>query len=248
MQNSASSWSYLISLIVLAVSFVLVHMFYIAVIDPAATTALQGGAAASRDFFVIIKDTEQKICIILMFWCSYLIIFKAFSLTRTRPLFAVDFMSDENEIDLDQALRNLEKSQYSNQPLLQTWITCIRRYLHTKNVQNASDAIQSSVESLAIRLESGNSMIRYLIWAIPSIGFVGTVRGIGQALSKADQALAGDIAGMVDSLGVAFNSTLVALFVSIILMLLLHWLQHLQDSMVVETQAHCEKYLLKHLH
>jgi biopolymer transport protein ExbB/TolQ len=91
-------------------------------------------------------------------------------------------------------------------------------------------------------------MIRYLIWAIPSIGFIGTVRGIGQALAQADKALAGDISGMTDSLGVAFNSTLVALFISIVLMFLLHQLQRLQDGLVVDTQAHCEKYLLRHLH
>ena len=87
-------------------------------------------------------------------------------------------------------------------------------------------------------------MIRYLIWAIPSIGFIGTVRGIGQALSQADLALAGDITGMTDSLGVAFNSTFVALLISIILMFLLHQLQRLQDDAVVDTQAYCEKFLL----
>jgi biopolymer transport protein ExbB/TolQ len=86
-----------------------------------------------------------------------------------------------------------------------------------------------------------------LIWAIPSIGFIGTVRGIGQALAQADEALAGNIAGMTDSLGVAFNSTLVALFISIFLMALLHQLQRLQDGLVVDTQAHCEEHLLVRL-
>ena len=90
-------------------------------------------------------------------------------------------------------------------------------------------------------------MIRYLIWAIPAIGFIGTVRGIGQALSQADQALVGNIAGMTDSLGVAFNSTFVALLISIILMFLLHQLQRLQDGLVVDTQDYCESFLLKRI-
>ncbi|WP_102794193.1 MotA/TolQ/ExbB proton channel family protein [Bowmanella denitrificans] len=243
---------FLWSLLVLALSIIVVQMFYATVVSPIAENALTaGGAAASRGFFVIIKDAEQQVCIIAMLWCSYLILAKAWALTQAQPLFRLDFLAgqaEQGELDLPKALNELEQSQYSEQPLLQTWIICIRRYLHTQDVQNASDAIQASVESLAVRLESGNSMIRYLIWAIPSIGFIGTVRGIGQALAQADEALAGNIAGMVDSLGVAFNSTLVALFISIFLMLLLHWLQHLQDAMVVETQAHCEKYLLKHLH
>ena len=90
-------------------------------------------------------------------------------------------------------------------------------------------------------------MVRDLIWAIPAIGFIGTVRGIGQALSQADQALAGDIAGMTESLGVAFNSTFVALLISIVLMFLLHQLQRLQDSMVTDTQGYCESFLLNRI-
>jgi len=73
------------------------------------------------------------------------------------------------------------------------------------------------------------------------------VRGIGTALSQADQALAGDIGGMTESLGVAFNSTFVALLISIILMFLLHQLQRLQDSMVTDTQEYCESFLLNRI-
>jgi biopolymer transport protein ExbB/TolQ len=98
-----------------------------------------------------------------------------------------------------------------------------------------------------MRMEAENSMIRYLIWAIPSIGFIGTVRGIGEALSQADEALAGNIAGMTDSLGIAFNSTFVALLISIGLMFLLHQLQRLQDSLVVDTQGYCESFLLNRI-
>ena len=126
-------------------------------------------------------------------------------------------------------------------------MTSLRRFLITQDVQNTSDAIESSVEALALKQDAENSMIRYLIWAIPSIGFIGTVRGIGQALSQADQALAGDIAGMTESLGIAFNSTLVALLISIALMFMLHQLQRLQDNLVVDTQDYCEAFLLNRI-
>ena len=67
------------------------------------------------------------------------------------------------------------------------------------------------IEVAADQQESELSMLRYLVWAIPSIGFIGTVRGIGVALQRADEALTGDISGVTSALGVAFNSTLVAL-------------------------------------
>ena len=90
-------------------------------------------------------------------------------------------------------------------------------------------------------------MIRYIIWAIPSIGFIGTVRGIGGALSQAHIAVQGDIATMTASLGIAFNSTFVALAVSIFLMFFLHQLQLLQDRLIINIHGYCDKKLLSNL-
>ena len=240
------------SLIALVVSIVVVHLVYAGIIRPQAEivteAARQLGQTSPRDLVVILKDYEQEICIILMIWGTYLISVKLIALLKERYLFTVDLLertSSESQ-DMSEALVALEElpGEARETPLVKTLAASIRRYLITGDVQNTSDAIQSSVEALALKLEAENSMIRYLIWAIPSIGFIGTVRGIGQALSQADQALAGDITGMTDSLGVAFNSTFVALLISIVLMFLLHQLQRLQDDSVVDTQAYCEKFLL----
>jgi len=91
-------------------------------------------------------------------------------------------------------------------------------------------------------------MIRYIAWAIPSIGFIGTVRGIGDALGQAYQAIEGEIFGVTRSLGVAFNSTLIALLISIVLMFMLHQLQLMQERYVLDTEAYCEENLTRHLH
>jgi len=243
------------SLAVLIGSAISVHLSYIGYIRPQADLIIAqakiAGQSAPRDILVVLKDYEQEICLILMIWATYLILSKCFAILKDRYLFNVDLLEDTAQSggDLNAALSNLGAlpGETRETPLVITLMASLRRYLITNDVQNTSDAVESSVESLAIRQEAENSMIRYLIWVIPSIGFVGTVRGIGEALSMADQALAGDIAGMTNSLGVAFNSTFVALLVSIVLMLLLHQLQRLQDGLVVDTQAYCEKFLLKRI-
>jgi biopolymer transport protein ExbB/TolQ len=91
-------------------------------------------------------------------------------------------------------------------------------------------------------------MIRYIAWAIPSVGFIGTVRGIGDALGHAHKALEGHLFDVTRSLGVAFNSTLVALLLSIVVMFVLHQLQLLQERYVLDTEAYCEENLTRHLH
>ena len=72
-------------------------------------------------------------------------------------------------------------------------------------------------------------------------------RGIGQALGQAHKAAQGDIAGVTQSLGVAFNSTFVALLISILVMFLLHYLQVTQERIVLDTEEYCDKRLIQHL-
>jgi biopolymer transport protein ExbB/TolQ len=241
------------SFVVLIIAIILVHLAYIGYVRPEADflleTARQAGQSAPRDLMIVLKDYEQEICFILMFWGSFLILSKCRTILRNNYLFTVDLIEEiaDESLAPEKVIEKLDTELSADRrsaPLIQTLRTALWRYAGTRNVQNLSDAIESSVEALAVRQDAENSMIRYLIWAIPSIGFIGTVRGIGEALSLADKALAGDIAGMTNSLGVAFNSTLVALLISIFLMFIFHQLQRLQDGQIVDIQAYCDQYLL----
>ncbi len=242
--------------IVLIVSIIVVHFAYIGYVRPEADILLeaarQAGQSAPRDLVIVLKDYEQEICFILMIWGSFLILSKCLIILRDDYLFAVDLIEGtaEETPDPEKVIAKLDTELSGDRhsaPLIQTLRAALWRYAGTRNVQNLSDAIESSVEALAVRQDAENSMIRYLIWAIPSIGFIGTVRGIGEALSLADKALAGDIAGMTNSLGVAFNSTLVALLISLFLMFIFHQLQRLQDGQIVDIQAYCDQYLLSRI-
>ena len=242
-------------MVTLVVSFAAVHTLYVQYIRPKAEilveTARAAGQYAPRDWVVILKDWEQEICIILAIYCVVQILIKLYQLSREQYLFDVDLFDnmDRTTTALNETLQELESLPYtlSRSQLVDTLKASLRRYRITQDVQNTSDAIQTSVEALSMRLEADNTMLRYMIWAIPSIGFIGTVRGIGQALSQADKALAGDISEMTASLGIAFNSTFVALVLSIFLMLLLHSLQKAQDQRLVDIQSYCEEFLLKRI-
>ncbi len=240
------------SLIALVLAIVAIHLLYVGFIRPEAgliiETAKQAGLSSPREIVVILKDYEQEICLVLMAWGLYLILEKYFATLKGQYLYNVDFLeaSSGDSGDLKAVLASLEELDDSvrETPLVRILRASLRRYVITGDVHNTSEAIESGIDALAVKQEAENSMIRYLIWAIPSIGFIGTVRGIGQALSQADKALAGDISGMTDSLGVAFNSTLVALLISIVLMFFLHQLQRIQDGVIVNTQTYCETFLL----
>ena len=102
-------------------------------------------------------------------------------------------------------------------------------------------------DSEADRLDSGLAMIRYIAWAIPAIGFIGTVRHIGDALLQAHKAVTGDITGVTSDLGIAFNATFVALLLTIILMFFLHQLQQAQEGFVHDTDHWIDQHLIRHM-
>lgn len=240
---------------ILAGSAGAIHLLYVQVIRPRAEAAIEAarlaGQSVSREWTVILKDWEQEICLVLLVFCAIRILMRMWALASEQYLFGVDVFeeADAGAAPLADRLDELEAlpAEMTGTQLMGALQASLRRYRITGDVQNTSDAIQTSVEALGIRFEADNAMIRYIIWAIPSIGFVGTVRGIGQALSQADAALAGDIAGMTASLGTAFNSTLVALLASLVLMLLLHALQRAQDRRLIDIQTYCEEFLLKRI-
>ena len=57
----------------------------------------------------------------------------------------------------------------------------------------------------------------------------------------------GDIAGVTQSLGVAFNSTFIALLISIFLMFLVHQLQLIQERLVFDTENYVDEKVIRHL-
>lgn len=247
----------------LLVAVILVHLIYVTIIRPNADAVLQDQAERTaqgevfvqeRSLYVVLKDFEQEVCFVLMFWAMAIMGFKGRSALRERALLSEDIVRvsegmsvlPEDTRQYTRAIQALPETQQSY--LLPRALTAaLHRFASTRNVQDVSEAVKSLCESESDRLDSEMSMVRYIAWAIPSIGFIGTVRGIGEALGQAYKAVEGDIAGVTASLGVAFNSTFTALVISIVIMFLMHQLQLIQERLVLDAQTYCDQRLLRHL-
>jgi len=263
-KNFPISIEFIYQLFALILFIIIVHAAYVAVIRPNADAILAKQAAmlaedksqmAERSVFVLIRDYEQEACIILMFWALAIMAYKGIVTVRQRALLQKDLIPlaegvrilPEDTRELSRQIQALPPHQ-RNALLPRALLAALHRFSTTRNIQDAAGATHAYCTAEAERLESELSMIRYIAWAIPSVGFIGTVRGIGQALGQAHKAIEGDIFDVTTSLGVAFNSTLIALLISIVLMFLLHQLQSLQEHYVLDTEAYCEEKLTRHLH
>ena len=262
--RKSSSFEFTYQIVALVIAIFIVHLLYIGVIRPNAKQDLAEQAAAQaedssfipeRSVYVVVKDYEQELCFILAIWALAIMAYKASTTLKHQKLLQQDMLKidegmrilPEDTKDLSRQLEALNDTE-RNSLLPRALLAALYRFSASPNIQDVATASREVCQSEGERLESELSMIRYIAWAIPSIGFIGTVRGIGEAMGRAVQAVEGDISGVTQSLGVAFNSTLIALIISIVLVFLLHQLQLIQERYVLNSQAYCEDHLVRHLH
>jgi biopolymer transport protein ExbB/TolQ len=207
-----------------------------------------------RSVYVIIRDFEQEACFVLMLWAMAIMSYKGVQTGRENKLLEVDLVpvAEGTKVlpeDSREYARQIQSLPDSEQRLLlpRSLLAALARFSATRNIQDVSTTAHAVCEAESERLDSELSMVRYIAWAIPSIGFIGTVRGIGEALGQAHKAVEGDIAGVTQSLGVAFNSTFIALLISIVLMFVLHQLQLQQERLVLDTETYLDRQLIQHL-
>ena len=207
-----------------------------------------------RSMFVIMKDWEQQSCVILMIWALGMIAYKGRATRREQEFLDGDPVRVPEGMrilpeDTREYVRQLESMSGEQQQSLVVRASkaALARFGATRNVQDVSEAAHAVCAAEAERLDSELSMVRYIAWAIPAIGFIGTVRGIGDALAEAHKAVTGDISGVTEGLGVAFNSTLVALLLSLLLMFLLHNLQLAQERLVLDAETYLDNRVLRNL-
>ena len=72
----------------------------------------------------------------------------------------------------------------------------------------------------AARASQGYGLVRFVVWAIPIMGFLGTVIGITVAIACLSPTQLENISGVVAGLGTAFDTTATALALSMVLMFL----------------------------
>lgn len=204
-----------------------------------------------RSIVVIVKDYEQESCMIMLLWAVSILSYKAIHLRREQRVLDTDLVRIAEGVkilpeDTREYARNIEAFEQSGGAYLlpRALLVALGRFAATRNVQDAANASHAVCQTEADRLDSELSMLRYIAWAIPAIGFIGTVRGIGGALAYAQEAIQGDISAVTSWLGLAFNSTLVALLLSLVLMFILHTMQSRQEAFIIETQTYCRDRLI----
>ena len=234
----------LIDLAILALTLFVVHGIYVMFIHPQSIEIIQAaestGVYPARNPIIIVKDFEQEICIVLAIWCIGLLISRYRFTDVDIHLLEADFTGAHGLAtsigQIDEKIQEAEEVAPGSIVVLATK-SALETFMVGKSLVSAKNAAFEYCDLQEEILESKLTTIRYILWAIPSIGFLGTVRGIGEALTRANEAVQGDISGVASSLGVAFNSTFVALLVSLGLTMINNGLRGREQERLVKCKT-----------
>ncbi|MBN2038609.1 MAG: MotA/TolQ/ExbB proton channel family protein [Spirochaetes bacterium] len=128
---------------------------------------------------------------------------------------------------------------------------CINQYIKSHSVSDTISVLNSNLELNIHWLDLRYSMSRYIVWAIPTFGFIGTVVGISEALGKLDIVKfmgsqtdkVAQFRALASDLGFAFSTTIVALVLSAIFVFILHIIQRGEEEVLNKSG----KYVLTNL-
>jgi hypothetical protein len=227
---------------------------------------LTGGGGGPNDFLArwtparlsqLFLGPEQIACYVCFVWALLILQSRYREVLRQRQAFRLDLLpTDEGARILPEdarpLVRKVEQVTARRPFILANMIRLgLGKYAISKAAPDVAEVVRNQADVEASRLVSTMATVHYLAWAIPAIGFVGTVRGLAGAFGMAgvqNIEMREFTAQATDQLKIAFDCTLVALLLSLALMYLVHMVQRAEETLVVDAQEYCQEHLLLRLY
>ena len=197
---------------------------------------------------------EQVLSYLAFVWAALILQSRYREVWRQRQAFGYGLLPDEEGArilpeDARPLARKVEHVTGRRPFILANMIRLgLGKYAISKSGPDVAEVVRNQADVELSRLVSGMAVLHYLAWAIPAIGFVGTVRGLGGAFGADAPSIEAFTAQAKDQLKIAFDCTLVSLLLSLILMYLLNVVQRAEETLVVDAQEYCQEHLLLRLY
>lgn len=162
----------------------------------------------------------------------------------------------ELNFDVDKALLlavNKNRSFQLDGILGRRWKTTMSLWDETRSPTKVAGRIDTDTEAFDLAQQNSYAFPRTLIWAIPILGFIGTVIGIGSAVAQFDtflsnvddiDALREGLANVTSGLGTAFDTTFLALSISLIVSLPLAVVERQEQRLLTQIDLYLRNSIL----
>ncbi len=200
---------------------------------------------------------------LLSFWSISILGIKFFKVRLQKKALLFDVVPGDHDFVLspDSANDVIERI-YKTTDDPQQFVLFNRLLVALGNLKNlgrigdVDDILRSQAEHEEASMETSYSLLRGFVWAIPVLGFIGTVIGLSQAVGGFGQVLgnASDISEISSSLksvtaglATAFETTLEALVAALIIQLLITFLKKSEEEFLEACADYCLRRVVSRL-
>jgi len=123
-------------------------------------------------------------------------------------------------------------------------------------IADVSEVLRAPAQNDEDQMESSYALVRGFVWAIPVLGFIGTVLGLSQAIgsfgtvlvkSEGLEYLKTSLQQITSGLAVAFDTTLIALVAALCIQLLMIGLKKREENFLDECNDYCHANIISKL-
>lgn len=192
------------------------------------------------------------------FWFSLgILFFKSLNIKREHKAFELDFIKNftsgretigqktfignQNDIEVNM------NAEQKNLILVNRINKAIKQVKINRNPADVANVLSTVAEADAAIIDTSYILIKYMIWLIPVLGFIGTILGMTQAIGSFDAVLKGigdvGFAGVKENLGsvtaglaVAFDTTFLALVLSASINFFMNALQRKEENLLSDIE------------
>ena len=198
-----------------------------------------------------------------MFWSFAILALKWRKYSRQKASMLLDVLptdiSEEITVDtLDQFGKHIQglPGEPGESFLLNRVMRGLEHFRVRKSAAETVTMMASQAEIDANNVASSYSLLKVFIWALPILGFIGTVIGVSAAVASLAGSLenASDISAVKGALndvfgglGTAFDTTLLALIMSMMVKIPASAMQKAEEDLVTQVDEYCNENLLRRL-
>ena len=213
-------------------------------------TILEALVGHPVDFITKLTDRgwTPYAAVLLTWWALSSLIFKLLLVYRRRQsldqvIFPVDLRLD-SDAAIDKALEATRRiaKQVQDRLLTDRLFRALALVKATRSSKEVRTLLTEDSDADYEAMENSYSLVRAFLWIIPILGFIGTVLGVGVAVSgfasflsqaqEIDQ-IKEALTAVTSSLGVAFDTTLVALVLSVIVMIVMSAVEKVERDLLL---------------
>lgn len=247
--------------------FTRVHSGLTFVIAALLTVAFYGALTLAPDWSFTSLFTERGAVpyaiVFLTMWCFAILFIKRQKLKLQRRALTFSVVPEDNDFVLSTAtVEQVMNRIYETVDDPRQFVLYNRIVIALANLRNmgrvtdVDEILRSQGDQDASMMETSYSLLRGFIWAIPVLGFIGTVLGLSDAIGGFGSVLGsgaemneitGSLKEVTAGLAIAFDTTLEALVAALVLQIIYTFLHKSEEEFLDSCSEYCHRNIVNRL-